>query len=87
MGASSKGKATQTDIKNVKKISKLDGDLFYYINRHSKKMSNESMNDLNNEILMRKHFDDMFAQIISGLDIVDQKKTDFDCYKALVNQF
>jgi glycosylphosphatidylinositol transamidase (GPIT) subunit GPI8 len=76
-----------TTDKKKSKIQSVDSSLMYAINRHAKEMSKYSQEGLDNEIQMRKYFDDKFNAITFGIDIVQQKSTDFDCYKAIVNQF
>ena len=50
-------------------IDKVDADLMYFINRHAREMSEESQKLLDEEILMRKYFDDKFAAIERGFNI------------------
>jgi hypothetical protein len=72
---------------NFTTISKVDADLMYLINKHSKEMDENSQMLLDEEILMRKYFDDKFSAIESSFDLKNQSQTDFDCYKSLVSQF
>lgn len=51
-------------------------------------MSENTMNELNEEIMMRKLFDDIFTEIQTlHADIPLANDTDFDCYKDLINFF
>lgn len=73
---------------NSSAVDSRDIKLHYLINWHSQNMTNESMNELNEEIMSRKLFDDMFTNIQSvheNLPIAQD--TDFDCYKNLINHF
>lgn len=46
------------------------------------------MNALNEEIMMRKTFDDIFANIQTlHADVPMANDTDFDCYKDMINFF
>ena len=47
----------------ISSVESRDIKLHYLIWKHSREMSNESMNDLNTEIMSRKNFDELFNQI------------------------
>lgn len=68
-------------------VSKLDGKLFYLVNKHAREMSEQSEQELNQEIMSRKYYDDVFSKITEPFKIKDQKTTDFTCYRMLENLF
>ena len=69
-------------------INSGDLKLMYLINRHSKLLSAQSQNELNEEITSRKRYDDTFKkikEIVGSLPLADS--TDFDCYKDMVDTY
>lgn len=79
-------KRAENRTKNL--VNSRDIKLHYLINRHANEMSENTMNELNEEIMMRKLFDDIFTEIQTlHADVPLANDTDFDCYKDLINFF
>lgn len=86
VGPKSASAVEETRVRNV--VDSRDIRLHYLIDRHSTQMSENSMNDLNEEIMMRKLFDDIFSNIQTlHADVPLATDTDFVCYKDLINFF
>jgi legumain len=69
-------------------IDSRDIKLHYLIDRHAINMSENSMNELTEEIMMRKLFDNIFADIKTlHADVEVAVDTDFVCYKDLIEFF
>ena len=69
-------------------IDSRDNRLHYLINMHAHEMSNESMNELNEEIISRKRFDDIFTIVKNSTpELSIASNTDFDCYKSMIDHF
>lgn len=84
-------KSQETEADHIRINSAIDSrdiKLHYLINRHANEMSNDSMAALNEEIMMRKTFDDIFSEIKTlHADVPLASDTDFDCYKDMINFF
>jgi legumain len=79
-------KTVEASKRNV--INSRDIKLHYLIERHANQMSENSMNELNEEIMMRKLFDNIFSEIQTlHADVPLATDTDFVCYKDLINFF
>eukprot|EP00178_Gracilaria_changii_P003725 TRINITY_DN1561_c0_g1_i1.p1 TRINITY_DN1561_c0_g1~~TRINITY_DN1561_c0_g1_i1.p1 ORF type:complete len:409 (+),score=68.46 TRINITY_DN1561_c0_g1_i1:136-1227(+) len=67
-------------------IDSRDIKLHYLIEKHANEMSENSMNDLNEEIMQRKFYDELFTSVRAlHADVPLAKDTDFDCYKKMIN--
>jgi len=67
-----------------------DNKLNFLITQHSRKMTVQSMQALNKEILIRRTYDQVFGIITSAFPIetaVDADDTDFDCYRSITSEF
>jgi legumain len=83
-----KPSTNNADLKKRSMVDSRDIKLHYLINKHANELSEESMSALNEEILSRKSFDDLFTAIRVHHDDVEMAKdTDFDCYKNIINFF
>jgi legumain len=81
-------KAETTPVQRRNSVDSRDVKLHYLINKHATQMNENSMNELNEEIMMRKMFDNIFTEIQAlHADIPVANDTDFDCYKDLINFF
>lgn len=70
----------------TKMVDSRDVKLIYLISLHAEEQSEESMRELNKEILMRKHYDDLFEKIgVLYQGVADD--TDFACYSELIEHF
>lgn len=80
--------STDSNAAKSRVIDSRDIKLHYLINKHANELSEESMSALNEEILSRKTFDDIFANIrVHHENVAMAKDTDFDCYKNIINYF
>lgn len=78
----------EEEIDMAKAVDSRDIKLQYLIHKHAREMTNDSMADLNQEILERKLFDDIFEKIrVLHADVSRADDTDFDCYKTMINFF
>lgn len=78
--SSAERKAHMVDSRDVK--------LHYLIDRHAIHMSENSMNELNEEIMMRKLFDNIFAEVKTlHAEVPVAVDTDFVCYKDMIDFF
>ena len=69
-----------TNVRDIK--------LMYLINRHAKLMTPETQSELNDEIKMRKYYDDLFISIKAlHPEIPTALNTDFTCYKDMISSF
>lgn len=78
----------QEKIDMAKAVDSRDIKLHYLIHKHAREMNDNSMAELNQEIIERKMFDDIF-ETIQGFhsDVERADDTDFDCYKDMINFF
>lgn len=79
-------KTAPTKHRNL--VNSRDIKLHYLIDKHANEMNDNSMAELNEEIMMRKTFDSIFTEIKPlHEDKPIALDTDFDCYKNLINFF
>lgn len=80
--------AGKEEIDMAKAVDSRDVKLHYLIHKHARELNDNSMDELNKEILERKMYDDLFAKIqVLHSDVELAEDTDFDCYKNLINYF
>jgi legumain len=88
IGPKSAIETEEIEQKHRSVVDSRDIRLHYLIDRHATHMSENSMNELNEEIMMRKLFDDIFTGIKTlHEDVPMATDTDFVCYKDLINFF
>jgi legumain len=76
------------ELRTKSLVNSRDIKLHYLINRHANEMSENTMNELNEEIMTRKLFDDIFTGIQTlHADVPLANDTDFDCYKDIISFF
>lgn len=84
IGGSSQETTNASATRNV--VDSRDIKLHYLIDRHANEMSENSMNELNEEIMMRKFYDEMFVTVRAlHANSPVATDTDFDCYKDMIN--
>ena len=85
VGSQKKSVATPSDVEGST-VSSRDAKLMYLVNRHSRLMSSETQDELNEEIKSRRIYDDLFTEIKTTVGKPSKAETtDFNCYKDMID--
>jgi legumain len=84
VGSQKKSVAITTDVQGST-VSSRDAKLMYLVTRHSRLMSSDSQDELNEEIKSRRLYDELFTEIKTTTGKPPKaENTDFNCYKDMI---
>ena len=86
VGSAKKAVTDKTERAQGSTVDSRDAKLMYLITRHARLMTSTSQDELNEEIMSRRRYDDIFHEIKQVVGVPERaNETEHECYKDMID--